>query len=154
MKTIISLIIMGLSVLMSQAQVIVYDEAKASQFEKKLVSTAIEVSDTFGPDYEVKNAVRVEISGPIVFEHTDMRPEIQKNVGRTYYEVKFLPQDPSSYNFHYLSEACIWSDGTPQCVGFGTGWGINFFFSSFEELKNRTDLKVPLQKVRKVEKVL
>ena len=154
MKPIISLIIMGLSVLMSQAQVIVYNEAKASQFEKNLVSTAIQLANTFGPDYEVKKAVRIEISGPLVFQDTDMRPEIQKNVGRTYYEVKFFPHDPTSYNFHYLSEAYIWSDGTPQRVGFGNGWGISFFFKSFEELKNRADLKVPLQKVKKVEKVL
>ena len=153
MKSIIFLIIMGLSVLMSQAQVTVYNETKASQFEKNLVSTAIKLADTFGPDYEVKNAVRVEINGPIVFQHTDMRPEIQKNVGRTYYDVTFFPQDPSTYEWGYLSKASIWSDGEPRVVDFGNGYGINFLFKSFEEQKNNPNhMKVPLQKVEKVQK--
>ena len=152
MKTIISLIVMGLSVLMSQAQVKVYDEAKASQFEKNLVSTAIKLADTFGPDYEVKNAVKIEISGPIVFQDYDQRPEIQKNIGRTYYDVTFFPQDRSSYSWGFLSKASIWSDGTPQCVGFGNGMGIQFFFKTYEEVIKQPDyLKIPLEKVEKHE---
>ena len=154
MKTIISLIIMGLSVLMSQAQVVVYNEAKASQFEKKLVSTAIEVSDTFGPDYEVKNAGKVEISGPLVFQDTDMRPEIQKHVGRTYYDVTFFPQDPSSIIYSRLSTVSILSDGTPLFVIFGNSYGVNFFFRSFEEQKKHPSFTVPMEKDRKVEKIL
>ena len=147
MKTIISLIVIGLSVLMSQAQVKVYDETKASQFEKNLVSTAIKLADTFGPDWEVKNAIKIEISGPIVFQNDyDERPEIQKQVGRTYYEVTFFPQDPSSFGYKILSDAGIWSDGTPMRVGFGNGYGRQFFFHSYEELKDRADLKVPYEK--------
>ncbi|MDE6377443.1 MAG: hypothetical protein K2K72_01715 [Duncaniella sp.] len=142
MKTIISLIIMGLSVLMSQAQVIVYDETKASQFEKNLVSTAIQLADTFGPDYEVKNAVRVEINGPFVFQHDeiyDRIAEIQKNDGRTYYDVTFYAPDPSSYDLGYLSKASIWSDGKPKAVSFGNGFGIHSYFSSFEDLKKQAN---------------
>ncbi len=150
MKTIISLIIMGLSVLIGQAQVTVYDETKASQFEKNLVSTAIILADTFGPDYEVKNAVRIEISGPFVFQADDKRPEIQKHVGRTYYDVSFFPQDRSSYEWGYLSKAQIWSDGEPWGVLFGNGMGVSFFFKSFEEKKNQPDhMTIPLQKIEK-----
>lgn len=150
MKTIISIIIMGLSILMCNAQDVVYNETTASQFDKNLVSTAIQVCNAFGPDYKVNNATKVEINGPFVFHSDDMRPEIQKNEGKKFYVVTFFPQDTTSFDYGYLSKVSIWSDGTPQDVIFGNGYGRNFFFSSFESQKKHTNInKIPLQKAKR-----
>lgn len=150
MKTIISIIIMSLSILICNAQDVVYNETTASQFDKNLVSTAIQVSNAFGPDYKVNNASKVEISGPFVFHSDDMRPEIQKNEGKVFYVVTFFPQDTTSFDYGYLSKVAIWSDGKPQDVIFGNGYGRNFFFSSFEAQKKHIDLKkIPFQKAKR-----
>lgn len=150
MKTIFSLVIMVLSTLICNAQDRVYNECSASQFDKGLVSTAIQVSNTFGPDYKINDATKVEISGPFKFASDDNRPEIQKNNGREFYVVTFLPQDTTSFDYGYLSKVSIWSDGQPQNVTFGNGYGRNFLFSSFEAQKKHTDIKkIPLQRANK-----
>ncbi len=124
-----------------------YDPATASDAEKELVAKAIEVSKTFGPDYPVDSALFIQISGPNIFKPI-YNKEFELNfAGQAYNNVYFYPADPENYGWGYISEASIWTNGDPKGVIYGSGIGISFIETSYDE-QLKTDHKiVPLRKV-------
>ena len=144
---------MVISSLSITAQNVRFSPKNASPQQKSLVKTAMDVSKAIGPAYEIETAASIEISGPVIFESEDERPEIQAHVGESYYTVSFIPENPEEYNFPYLSKVNIWENGEPKDVFFGIGWGRNFFFRSLEEqINDKTFKPVPLEKVTYDEK--
>lgn len=135
MKNFILFLVIMLSVSISEASEKEFNKDSASNFEKKLVEKARTVSMTLGPDFNVDGAKKIVIEGPITFEDYDEREEVQKYVGQLYYEVTFCPEETSCPKYNYISKVDIWSDMTPQGVIYSGGFGFNFFFCSFEELK-------------------
>jgi hypothetical protein len=102
--------------------------------EAYLIALGRQVTRDFGPGYYR------EFGAPVISEEEqfqdcyDMRPEIQKNNGREYYMVTFL-YDPSkeTLEWNFASQVEIWKDtGEPMGVIFGNGYGINFFFRSYQ----------------------
>lgn len=114
----------------------IFSKDSASNYDKQLVEMAKVVSKTLGPDYDVDSAKKIIIEGPLTYESDDPRREIQKFVGQQYYEITFCPNESSCPEYSYISKVCLWTDGTPQHVIFSEGYGFNFFFQSFEDLKN------------------
>lgn len=147
MKYLYTIIIVLITVITISAQGLKSSSDIPSSFEEKMINTAKEVSQTFGPAYNVDKATRIEISGPFIFEDNDKRPEIQACIGRKYYTITFIPENTEEYEFPFLSEVSIWADGEPQGVTFGNGWGRNFFFRSYSSQKKDELIKtIPLQK--------
>lgn len=118
--------------------------------EAYMISLGNEVTRAFGPGYYRKYK-RSHISKAKKFQDGDMRPEIQKNIGRRYYTVTFL-YDPSKevLEWNFASKVDIWQDtGEPIEVVFGNGYGINFLFQSYEEQLRSINRKVvPYQQVK------
>ncbi len=104
----------------------------AAQRDKSLIELSAEVIKKFGPDY-YRNVVPVITEG--VFESTDKRTEIQKNVGREFYEVTYsYDKSKELLDFDFSAKVRIWKDSGEPCeVIFGNGHGRNFFVLGYRE---------------------
>lgn len=113
------------------------------QRDKYLIELSTEVIKKFGPGY-YRNVVPVITDG--VFETTDKRPEIKKNIGREYYEVTYsYDKSKELLDFDFSAKVRIWKDsGEPSEVIFGNGYGRNFFFLSYKE---QTDARATIEVV-------
>lgn len=125
------------------------DTLNESNRNNYLISLSKEIVKTFGPDY-YRNMTPVIIDG--VFETTDERPEIKKNVGREYYEVIY-PYNNSKevLDFDFSAKVKVWKDtGEPLEVIFGNGYGRNFFFIPYDELiKERSAIEqIPYEQAK------
>ena len=115
----------------------------------RLIAKSVEAIKRIGPGcYREKATPRITEG---IFESNDQREEIQKNIGREYYEIVF-PYDESEerLDFDFSAKVKIWKDnGEPAEVIFGNGYGRNFFFKSYsEQLKDSTLHTVPYQQVQ------
>lgn len=102
-----------------------------------LINLAKEVTETFGPGW-YQGAIVAQVSDSVkeFKDEFDLRPEIQKNVGRKYYTVTFLYDDATKKKVKWskASIVTIWEDdGTPMEVIFGNKEGRNFFFLSYNQ---------------------
>lgn len=113
------------------------------QRDKSLIELSTEVIKKFGPDY-YRNVVPVITDG--VFETTDKRSKIKKNVGREYYEVTYsYDKSKELLDFDFSAKVRIWKDsGEPSEVIFGNGYGRNFFVLSYKE---QTDARAIIEVV-------
>ena len=115
---------------------------------KRLIAKSVEAIKRIGPGYYREKATPRITEG--IFESNDQREEIQKNIGREYYEITF-PYDASEerLDFGFSAKVKIWKDNEePAEVIFGNGYGRNFFFKSYsEQLKDSMDT-VPYQQVQ------
>lgn len=135
MKKAVTTIFTMLAFIICFASEIVYEDINAPTFDKELVEKAKNISREFAPTYNVDLADTITISGPYKFESDDDRDEIKKHLNQEYYEITFKQKGKSPYAFNFISKVSIWTDGTPQSVLYGNGYGVNFLFNSYEELK-------------------
>ena len=109
------------------------EEEKRNEY---LIQIGKDVTKQFGPGYyrEYKQPV---ISMAEKFYSDDKRPEIVNNIGREYYTITFLyDKSKETLDFDFASEVKIWKDtGEPFEVIFGNGYGKNFLFISYKQLK-------------------
>lgn len=113
-----------------------FSQMNKEQREEYLIALGKELTLTFGPDYYSEQGTPVISEGVFESEGND-RPEIQRNVGRAYYQITF-PTD--RLDFNYASEVRIWKDtGEPLAVIFGNGYGKTFLFISYEEQIRQKD---------------
>lgn len=141
-KIVVTTILSMLAFIVCFASEKVYEDINASTFDKGLVRKAKSISKEFAPNYNVDLADTITIAGPYKFESDDEREEIKRHVNQEYYEITFKQKGNSPYAFNFISKVAIWTDGTPQSVLYGNGYGINFLFNSYEELKaNKPNFK-------------
>lgn len=135
-------------------QKIELDKMPESDRANYLIDMGQKLTHIFGPDYYRAYGEPI-ISDIMIFESDDKRKEIQNNVGRSFYEVAF-PYDKTKeiLEWEYASKIRVWADnGEPFEITFGNGYGINFFFESWETLAHAIK-PVPYQCVDEPEKVL
>lgn len=107
-----------------------------------LINIAKDVSQWFGPDFNVTKANTV-VKGPLKFTTVDGRPEVQENDGRDYYEVTFNSDKTSTgHSQPFLSKVFLWSDGEPFEVLFSNGFGRDFFVDTYADLR-KENISVP-----------
>lgn len=120
--------------------------------EKYLSDLAIEVTKTHGPGYYRKDSKAI-ISEVKKFTTDDTRTEVNKNIGREYYEVYFH-YDPTKerLEWDFTSKVFVWKDnGQPYSVFFGNGIGKTFMFIPYTKTTKAANVEqVPYQQANEI----
>ena len=119
-----------------------------------LVKVAKEVTDSCGPGWNRGVIVPLVSELKVYKDSKYYSPEIRKNSGREYYEVKLMYNRKTQQETGWIcaTNVHIWEDdGTPVCVLFGDSYGFDFSTKPFKEwYKNseNQDPRNPFKKLR------
>ena len=97
-----------------------------------------EATRTFGPEWYDQGPLTPQVNDSLfVFKDDyDMRPEVQRNVGRTYYTVRLLYDEAARKRIwrDLASTVSVWADnGEPSEIIFGNNLGYNFLFRGYRD---------------------
>ena len=138
MNRFFSTIILALCSLSTFAQDLDLRRLGKEQRDEYLVRMAREATRTFGPEWYDQGPLAPQVNDSLfVFEDKyDMRPEVQRNVGRPYYTVKLMYDEATRKRIRreFASTVSVWADnGEPSLIIFGHNLGYNFLFRGYRD---------------------
>ena len=138
MNRIFSTIILALCSLSAIAQDVDLRLLGKEQCDEYLVRMGREATRTFGPEWYDQGPLTPQVNDSLfVFKDDyDMRPEVQRNVGRPYYTVRLLYDEAARKRIwrDLASTVSVWADnGEPSEIFFGNNLGYNFLFRGYRE---------------------
>ena len=136
MNRFFSTIILALCSLSTFAQDLDLRRLGKGQRDEYLVRMAREATRMFGPEWYDQGPLTPQVNDSLfVFKDDyDMRPEVQRNVGRPYYTVKLVYDEATCKRIRreFASTVSVWADnGEPSEIIFGHNLGYNFLFRGY-----------------------